>query len=90
MKVTDIIPKEKLVVFYEAAYEIIKEHLQEDAAVGVTHSLLRNCDELDEKAKLVHTFCDGYHWGMSTAMALIEAGVLNIQTLEIQKKKGGG
>jgi len=90
MKVTDVVPKEKLLVFYEAAFKIIKEHLQEDAGVGATHSLLRNRDELDGKAKLVNTFCDGYQWGMSAAMALIEAGILNIQSLEIQKTNGGG
>jgi len=87
MRMTDIMPKEKLLVFYEAAFEIIKEHLQEDAAVGSAHSLLRNRDELDEKAKLVHTFCDGYHWGMAIAMALTEAGIIDITTLEIQTKK---
>ncbi len=90
MKVTDSIPTEKLTIFHKAAFEIIKDCLQEDVTVGMKSSLLRTQDDPDIKAKLVHTFCDGYCWGMSTAMALIEAGILDIKTLEIQTKANNG
>lgn len=84
MTITDVITEEEMAVFYKAAFEIIKDHLQEDAATGATNSRLRNRDETDEKTKLTHTFCDGYRRGMAVAMALMEAGIINIQTLEIQ------
>ena len=87
MKTIDSIPAEKLEIFHKAAFEIIKDHLQEDVAVGVTHSLSEGRDEPNKKRALVHTFCDGYRWGMSTAMALMEAGILNMTTLEIQTKE---
>lgn len=89
MRVTDSIPKEKMMVFHKAAYEISKHELQEDISKGIKNSRSRNRDEPDEKAKLVNTFCDGYVWGMSTAMALVEAGIINIQTLEIKRKVKG-
>lgn len=87
MKVTDSIPEEKMTVFHKAAFDIIKDCLKEDVAMGVNNCFPRNFDGPDEKAKSVSMFCDGYIWGMSTAMALIEAGILNMATLEIQKKK---
>ena len=90
MKIADVIPKEKLMVFHRAAFEIIKEHLKEEVAAMATISLTRNIDIVDGKTKAINIFCDGYCCGMSTAMALIEAGIINIETLEIQKKKGGG
>ncbi|MBA7573426.1 hypothetical protein ES708_15223 [subsurface metagenome] len=85
MKVTDVIPEEKMMVFYEATLEIIKAHLKEDVAVGATKSLLKNRDRVDEKTKSAHTFCDGYHRGMAVVMALIEAGIINIQTVELKR-----
>lgn len=51
MKVTDEIPEEKMTVFYQAAFEIIKDHLQEDVALGATHSLLEHFDEFDDVSK---------------------------------------
>ncbi len=84
MKVTDSIPAEKLTIFHKAAFAIIKDCLREDVAAGTKDSITRNFNNPDEKAKLINIFCDGYLWGMSTAMALIEAGILDIKTLEIK------
>ena len=75
-----------MLAFHKAAFEIIKDCLQEDVAIGVAHSLLEGLDEPNKKTALVHIFCDGYRWGMSTTMALIEAGILNMEILEIQRK----
>lgn len=92
MKITDKIPEEKLAVFYKAALDITKEHLQEDVAMGAMISLLEHFgfDNIsrEKEEKLVHVCCDNYRRGMAVAMALIEAGIINIQTLEVQKKKG--
>ena len=90
MKVTDVIPKEKLMVFHKAAYEIIKNHLQENVATVTATSMLTHLGttNVDENTgKIVHISADNFIAGMSTAMALIEEGIINIQTLEIQKKK---
>jgi hypothetical protein len=87
MKAIDVVSAETLAFFHKAAFEIIKDNLQEDIGVGATASLIRNNDKTDKKAQLVHTFCDGYHWGMSTTLALIEAGILNMQTLEIEDER---
>lgn len=86
MRVTDVVEEEKLAVFHQAAFRIAKDCLQEDVFIGAKKSLLGNQDESDIKTKLVNIFCDGYVWGMSTALALIEAGIIDMQTLEIQTK----
>lgn len=77
-------------VFHKAAFRIAKDCLQEDVFVGAKKTLLENRDEPNEKTKLVNIFCDGYVWGMSTALALIEAGIIDIQTLKIQRKVEDG
>lgn len=36
---------------------------------------------------MVRMYCDSYRRGMTVVMALIEAGILNIQTLEIKTEE---
>lgn len=63
---------------YEMALEIMKiPNLEEPIGIDATQSV-RSRDEP------IHIYLDGYAHGMATAIALIEMGIIDIESLEVK------